>query len=88
MLLIGIPGPVLFFLIQIRDQFLRKDGKRKPFWALPWVLAFFMASYVGLLFFNLTLLDAISDFNTVPRYLVPVYIAAVILFVIDVSVTL
>jgi hypothetical protein len=82
MLLIGIPGPVLFFLIQVRDHFMRRDQERKPFWALPWVLAFFMASYVGLLFFNLTLLDAISDFNTVPRYLVPIYIGAVILFVL------
>jgi 4-amino-4-deoxy-L-arabinose transferase-like glycosyltransferase len=82
MLLIGIPGPLLFFLLQLKENFLKRDLPRKPFWTLPWILVFFVLSYVGLLFFNLTLLDAISDFNTVPRYLVPVYIAAVILFII------
>ncbi len=80
MLLLGIPAPALFFLLDIRNHFMKKPRQREAFWTLPWFLAFFIASYFLILFFNLTLLDALTDFNTVARYLLPVYIAAIILF--------
>jgi len=82
MLLLMIPAPVLFFLLDIKEKIVNKHRSRLSFWTLPWILAFFIVSYIGVLFLNLTFLDAISDFNTVPRYLVPVYVSAVILFVI------
>jgi hypothetical protein len=82
MLIMAIPGPALFFFDRLKVDFLSHNRSKKPFWPLPWVISIFMISYIGLVFFNLTFLDAISDFNTVSRYLVPVYIDAVILFVI------
>ncbi|OGO15109.1 MAG: hypothetical protein A2Z14_17950 [Chloroflexi bacterium RBG_16_48_8] len=82
MLLLAIPVPVIFFLQDIKEKIIKRQQPRQPFWTLPWILAFFMISYTGLLFLNLTLLDAISDFNTVPRYLIPVYVSAVILFIL------
>jgi hypothetical protein len=82
MLLLAIPGPVIFFYRDVKERIFKQSRPRSTFWTIPWILAFFVLSYVGILFFNLTLLDAISDFNTVPRYLVPVYVAAVVLFVI------
>lgn len=81
MLLLAIPGPALFFFLDLKEKILNRRKPRDPFWTLPWILAFFVLSYVGMLFINLTVLDAISDFNTVPRYLVPVYVSAVILFI-------
>jgi hypothetical protein len=80
MLLLGIPAPALFFLLDIRDHFMKKPRQREPFWTLPWFLVFFVISYFLILFFNLTLLDALTDFNTVSRYMVPIYIAAIMLF--------
>jgi hypothetical protein len=82
MLLLAVPVPAMFFYRKIKENFLKVNKSRGTFWTLPWILGLFILSYVGILFFNLTLLDAISDFNTIPRYLVPVYVAAVILFVI------
>jgi 4-amino-4-deoxy-L-arabinose transferase-like glycosyltransferase len=82
MLLLSIPGPALFFLLDLKEKVIHRSKPRNPFWTLPWILAFFVFSYLGMLFINLTVLDAISDFNTVPRYLVPVYISGVILFII------
>jgi hypothetical protein len=82
MLIMAIPGPALFFFNRLKVDFLSHDRSKNPFWPLPWIISIFMISYVGLLFFNLTFLDAISDFNTVPRYMVPVYILGIILFVI------
>lgn len=82
MLLLAVPGPALFFFLEIKEKLLKRREPRQTFWTLPWILAFFVVSYVVLLFLNLTLFDAISDFNTVPRYLVPVYVSAVILFIL------
>ncbi len=82
MLLLAIPGPVLFFFLDLKERLVNRHKPHNPFWTLPWILIFFLLSYVGMLFINLTVLDAISDFNTVPRYLVPVFVPAVILFVI------
>jgi hypothetical protein len=82
MLLLMIPAPVMFFISDLRKNFLKDRYSRRNFWTLPWIVGFVLLSYVSVLFLNLTFLDAISDFNTVPRYLVPVYILAVILFVL------
>jgi hypothetical protein len=82
MLIMGIPGPAIFFLLEFRDRFIRKAKKNGAFWSLPWILLIFVISYIGSLFLTLTLVDAVVDFNVVSRYLLPVYICAIILFVI------
>ena len=82
MLLLGIPAPAIFFLIEFRHRFLKKPPERRPSWSLPWILAFFLISYTVILFLNLTFLDALIDFNTVPRYLMPILTAGIILFVL------
>jgi hypothetical protein len=82
MLLLMIPAPALFFIDDLKANFLKGGKSRRSFWTTPWVLGFVILSYVSILFLNLTFLDAISDFNTVSRYLVPVFILAVILFVL------
>jgi 4-amino-4-deoxy-L-arabinose transferase-like glycosyltransferase len=82
MLLLGIPAPAVFFFLDLKENIIHRRKPRDTFWTLPWIMVFFIFSYVGLLFLNLTLLDAISDFNTVPRYLIPIYVSAIILFVI------
>jgi hypothetical protein len=82
MLLLMIPAPAIFFIYDLKEKFLKGGKFRRSFWTLPWVLGFVILSYVSILFLNLTFLDAISDFNTIPRYLVPIYVLAVILFVL------
>lgn len=79
---LAILTPLTYFLVKLRENFLRKDRVRDAYWTLPWVLAFYVVAYFGSLFLNLTFLDAVIDFNVIPRYLTPVFIVVVILFVV------
>ncbi len=82
MLLLGLVPPAAYFVLERRNIFLKKDARRSPFLSLPWVLLIYAFLYVGTFVINLTFLDAFLDFDTVGRYLTPIYVIGVIVFVI------
>ncbi len=82
MVLLAFTGPAIFFFLDLRDRVWKKNPSRSEFWATPYVLAFFVVSYVAALYFNLTFFDAVIDFNVVTRYLAPLFISLVLFFVI------
>jgi hypothetical protein len=82
MIILAILTPVAYYLRKLRENFLQKDRERDAFWTLPWILAFYVIAYTGSLFLNLTFLDAVIDFNVIPRYLTPVFMVVVVLFVV------
>lgn len=81
MLLIALPAPLLFFYLEFRDL-RNRDRARGEFWALPWIIAVFCVMYAIILVVNSTLLDAATTLSAPSRYLAPVFVAAVLLFVI------
>jgi hypothetical protein len=84
-LILAIPWPLIFYVRELRDWFQKRSPSRGEFWRLPWVLAINIASYLGILIINSTLLDAGTTMSAPPRYLAPIFICVVILFVIAIQ---
>jgi hypothetical protein len=80
--IIALPWPILFYYREIRDYFQRKDQPRRSFWTLPWILSFNIALIFGALIINTTFLDAGTPVSAPPRYLTPVFVCMVILFIL------
>jgi hypothetical protein len=80
--LLAIPAPLFFVIHELRMGLLRERDKRGAIWYLPWILIIYVVSFLGILILNSTLLDAGTTLGAVPRYLTPVFISAVIFFVI------
>jgi hypothetical protein len=80
MTLLAIVGPVIFFLLELRDRLLKIKSRDDPFWIVPWFLVLHMVFYASFLYLTLTFTDAVTDFDVVSRYLIPVYVSAVILY--------
>jgi hypothetical protein len=49
--------------------------------SLPWILLLYIGGYVGILVLNSTFLDASTTLSAPPRYLLPVFVAMLILLV-------
>lgn len=81
MILIGILAPVTYFGLAFRDRIRRREDPQNPDWAMQWVLILYAAIYVITFVLNLTFLDALRDFNTVPRYLAPLFVIAIPMYV-------
>jgi hypothetical protein len=81
---LSLPWPILFYWHEMRDFIQKKDKSKKDFWALPWILAFYVVFYLIILVLNSTLLDAGTSIGAPSRYLAPVYVAVVQIFVIAV----
>lgn len=80
MTLLAIVGPVTFYFLELRDRILKKIRRDDPFWILPWFLTLHMVYYAAFIFLTLTFTDAVTDFNVVSRYLIPVYVSALIFY--------
>jgi 4-amino-4-deoxy-L-arabinose transferase-like glycosyltransferase len=73
--------PVLFFKIFFREVTSFRIDQEKPYTILPWSLVVFIVAYLGVLLINSLFLDAGTTLSAVPRYLMPVYVAVILLFV-------
>jgi hypothetical protein len=80
-ILIAVPAPLVFVYREIRDGFFKGAEKHDPRRNLPWILIFYVFFYLGILVANSTLLDAATTLSAIPRYLAPVFVATVLLFV-------
>jgi hypothetical protein len=81
-LILALPWPTLYYFQELRSLIKEKGSSRKPFWSLPWVLALYVCSYTAILIANSTLLDAGTTYGASSRYLAPVFVAVVMIFVI------
>lgn len=81
-ILLATPVPAVYALREFRDRIARKVEPRAPFWALPWILFFFVLGFAGILAVNSLFLDAATTQSAPPRYLTPVLVA-VILFLVS-----
>jgi len=77
-----IPWMGLYYFREVWSFFKKKGETRKDFWTLPWVLTFYVGSYIAILILNSTLLDAGTTLSAPSRYLTPVFVAVVMIFVI------
>ncbi len=64
----------------IKKGLLNREKQAESFDALPWILCAYILSYLGIIVINSLFLDAATTPAAPPRYLLPVYIACVILF--------
>lgn len=80
--IIALPWPSWFFIREIRGFFQRKDQPRRTFSTLPWILLFNIVLIFGVLIINTSFLDAGTPVSAPPRYLTPVYVSMVILFIL------
>lgn len=80
--ILTLPWLTLYYFQEIGDYFKKKGDSRKDFWTLPWVLTFYVGVYIAILIINSTLLDAGTTLSAPPRYLAPVFVAVVMIFVI------
>lgn len=80
-ILIALPAPLIFIYQEVRKGF---QGIRRlsPISNLPWILIFHAFFSLGILIANSTLLDAGTTLGATPRYLIPVFVVAVMFFVI------
>jgi 4-amino-4-deoxy-L-arabinose transferase-like glycosyltransferase len=81
-LILALPWPILYYFQELRTILKEKGSSRKAYWYLPWVLAFYVCSYIAILIVNSTLLDAGTTLGAPSRYLAPVLVAVVMIFVI------
>ena len=81
---LSLPWPTLYYFHELRDYVREKGKAKKDFWTLPWILAFYVGFYLIILIINSTLLDAGTSLGAPSRYLAPVYVAVVQIFVIAV----
>ena len=80
--ILTIPWLGLYYFHAVRRFFTEQGEARKEFWTLPWVLTFYVGSYIAILIINSTLLDAGTTLSAPSRYLTPVFIAVVMIAVI------
>jgi hypothetical protein len=78
--LLAIPAPLVFFFRELKVGLMKGKREQRPFWTLPWILAFFLFFYAIILVLNSTLLDPALTRQGQSRYLVPPFVVAVILF--------
>jgi hypothetical protein len=64
----------------IKKGLLDRAKQSESFDALPWILSAYVLSYLAIIVINSLFLDAATTPAAPPRYLLPVYIACVILF--------
>jgi hypothetical protein len=81
-ILIALPAPLIFVFHELRNGFLKRRNEKGAIWYLPWILIFYAIFYMGILIANSTLLDAGTTLGAIPRYLAPVFVVAVIFFVV------
>jgi hypothetical protein len=80
--ILAVPWMLIYYVRELREWFQKRSQPRGEFWQLPWVLTIYIASYIGILIVNSTLLDAGTTMSAPPRYLAPVFVCVVIIFVI------
>ena len=80
--LITLPWLALFVFQEGKALLEKRDIPRRPFWSLPWILALNSFFYIVILVVNTSLLDAGTPASAPPRYLTPIFVCIVILFVI------
>jgi hypothetical protein len=80
--LLALPWPALFFFREGKAFFGKKDVQHRPLWSLPWALVLNSVILIIVLVVNTSLLDAGTPVSAPPRYLTPVFVSTVILFVI------
>jgi len=78
---IAIGLPSLFIRTFLREAANNRIEQTRKYFALPWSLAVYIFAFLGVLVINSLLLDAGTTASAPPRYLLPVYVATVILFV-------
>jgi hypothetical protein len=83
--LIALPVPIAFLVSEVRRRFWRRGSSSSDIHHLPWILIFYIASYLGILVANSTFLDAGTSQGAIARYLLPVFYVSVMLFVIIVQ---
>ncbi len=82
--LIALPWPALFFFLEGKALFEKKEFPRRPMWSLPWILALNSLFFIVILIINTSLLDASTPASAPPRYLTPIFVCIVVLFVIGI----
>lgn len=83
--LLAIPGPLIFSIQSLRLGRLRREDQQKVYRTLPWVLILYVTSFIAVLLVNSLLLDAGTTLSAPARYLVPVFVTAVIFFSIVIN---
>ncbi len=64
----------------IKNGLLNREKQAESFDAIPWILSAYVLSYLAIIVINSLFLDAGTTPAAPPRYLLPVFIASVILF--------
>jgi hypothetical protein len=81
-IILTIPWMGFYYFQEIMRFFKQKSVSRKDYWSLPWVLTLYAGIYLVILILNSTLLDAGTTMSAPPRYLAPVFVAIVLIFVL------
>ncbi|HLC02297.1 MAG TPA: hypothetical protein VJK02_04625 [Anaerolineales bacterium] len=79
-LLVASTIPAIFVIRSLRRRLAANGEGWREKNVLPWILLIYIGSYVGILVVNSTFLDASTTLSAPSRYLLPVFVAAVILF--------
>ena len=72
--------PAMLLYREIKKGFLDREKQSESLEMLPWILSAYVLSYLAIIVINSLFLDAATTPAAPPRYLLPVYIACVILF--------
>lgn len=83
--LITLPAVIGFLVGEMRSRFWRRDSAGREDHIFPWLLISYIVCYLGVLILNSTFLDAGTTLGAIARYLLPVFIVSVMLFVIAVQ---
>lgn len=81
-ILIALPASLLFIYKEVRSGLFGGAHKRDPTRYLPWILIFHEFFFLGILVANSMLLDAATTLTATPRYLIPIFVVGVMIFVI------
>ena len=73
--------PLLFIIKEVKQGAFQKSSPWQGFNILPFLILFFIPTYIILLVLNTTLLDASTSLTATHRYLLPVYVMVVIMLV-------
>ncbi len=72
--------PAIFVVRSMRGRSAGNGEAWRRKSSLPWILLLYIGSYLGILVVNSTFLDASTTLSAPPRYLLPVFVAMVMLF--------